>query len=238
MSRRATLLIVVETIVLVVAVTVAAITRRRRIGSRRPSSRCCWGSRWPVTCSRSATAGSGSRARFLALVLAMALLGPAPATAIGIASVLFDHCARATRSAADRQPRDVRHVPAGRRPADPVRPTSDVRVGRVPAARVRRLHGHQRPELRDDRRPPRRSRRACSLVGEFRKIFLPVLPTEILSARPVRAGRRLLRAHRRGGDRADAARAADVPVPAARAAALARAGASGSPGCSSACSSR
>src|SRR3954452_20853349 len=28
---------------------------------------------------------------FLALVLAMALLGPAPATAIGIASVLFDH---------------------------------------------------------------------------------------------------------------------------------------------------
>ena len=61
---RATALVVSETVVLVVAIVVAALTStRRRLGARRPSSRCCSGSRWPPTGSRSATAGSGSPAR-------------------------------------------------------------------------------------------------------------------------------------------------------------------------------
>ena len=118
---------------------------------------------------------------FLALVLAAALLGPAPATAIGIAAVLFDHL-RA------RNPVPLLIANLATFATFPLVgglliEWADVApdVGRVPAARVRDLPGHEPPELRDDRRPPR-VRPRTPLAGEFRKIFVPVLPSEVLSA--------------------------------------------------------
>ena len=159
---------------------------------------------------------------FLALVLAAALLGPAPATAIGIAAVLFDHL-----RARNPVPLLIANlatfatfplvggllIACGRRRA---------RGGRVPAARVRDLHGHEPPELPDDRRPPRFA--DARVAGRRVPQDLRAGPAVGGPQRgAVRARRGVLRAHRRRGDRADAARAADVPVPAARAAALARA---------------
>ena len=157
---------------------------------------------------------------FLALVLAMALLGPAPAAAIGIAAC------RSTRSAPATRPLLLANLATfatfplvGGLIID----AADV----APAAAFPLLvfgvflltnllnfvmiAGHHALATR------------TLAAGEFRKIFLPVLPSEVLSAGCARSWRPL-RAHRRGGDRADAARAARVPVPAARAAALARTG--------------
>jgi putative nucleotidyltransferase with HDIG domain len=91
MSRRSTALIAAEAALLVVAVAVAALT----------STQADWEPLALVVVLTALALGSdlfavsheGQRisGSFLALVLAMTLLGPAPAVAIGVASVLADH---------------------------------------------------------------------------------------------------------------------------------------------------
>jgi putative nucleotidyltransferase with HDIG domain len=91
MSRRSTALIVGEAVLLAVAIVVAALT----------SSVDDWQPPWLVAIllalalvtDRFAVSHHGQRisGSFLALVLAMALLGPAPAAAIGVTAVLVDH---------------------------------------------------------------------------------------------------------------------------------------------------
>src|SRR3954469_3439134 len=91
MSSRSTFLAIGEGFVLATAIVIAAL-----------SSRLTDWEPWALTGVLLALAlatdlfavsygGQRISGSFLALVLAMALLGPAPATAIGIASVIFDH---------------------------------------------------------------------------------------------------------------------------------------------------
>jgi putative nucleotidyltransferase with HDIG domain len=118
---------------------------------------------------------------FLALVLAAALLGPAPATAIGIAAVLFDHLrARnplplliANLAAFATFPlvgglliaaADVPHDAAG----FPLLVFATFMVTNV--LNFLMIGGHHAFATH------------VSLAGEVRKIFLPVLPSEVLSA--------------------------------------------------------
>jgi putative nucleotidyltransferase with HDIG domain len=88
---RATALVVGETIVLVVAVAVAALTSAT--GDWDPPALVAVLLALALASDLFAVSHGGQRisGSFLALVLAAALLGPAPATAIGIAAVLFDH---------------------------------------------------------------------------------------------------------------------------------------------------
>ncbi len=172
---------------------------------------------------------------FLALVLAMALLGPAPAAAIGIASVLFDQMrARNPGPLLLANLAAFATLPARRRPAHRRRRRRP-RVRRVRAARDRRLPAHEPPELPDDRRPPR-VRHARVARGRVPQDLRPGPAERDPQRHPVRARRQRLRAHGRRRDRADAARAARLPVPAARAAAARASERSGSRRCSSACS--
>src|SRR3954454_17992911 len=118
---------------------------------------------------------------FLALVLAMALLGPAPATAIGIASALFDHV-----RARNPLPLLLANLAAFAtfplvgglliQWADP-----DVKSAAFPllvfgvfmvtnVLNFAMIGGHQAIVTR------------TSLIDAFRNIFLPVLPSEVLSA--------------------------------------------------------
>ena len=118
---------------------------------------------------------------FLALVLAMALLGPAPATAIGIASVLFDHL-----RARNPLPLLLANLaafatfplvgglliqwadPDAKSAAFPLLVFGVFMVTNV--LNFAMIGGHQAIVTR------------TSLLGAFRKIFLPVLPSEVLSA--------------------------------------------------------
>jgi putative nucleotidyltransferase with HDIG domain len=88
---RATALVVSETIVLIVAVAVAALTSTA--GDWDPPALVAVLFALALATDLFAVSHAGQRisGSFLALVLAAALLGPAPATAIGIAAVLFDH---------------------------------------------------------------------------------------------------------------------------------------------------
>jgi putative nucleotidyltransferase with HDIG domain len=118
---------------------------------------------------------------FLALVLAMSLLGPAPATAIGIASVLFDHL----------RARNPLPLLLANLTAFAIFPLVGALI--VDAADVDEksaafpllvigvfmvtnllnfliIGGHHAFTTR------------VPLLGEFRKIFVPVLPSEVLSA--------------------------------------------------------
>ena len=118
---------------------------------------------------------------FLALVLAMALLGPAPATAIGIASVLFDHVrARnplplllANLTAFASFPLvgalivDAADVDRGSA-AFPLLVIGVFMVTNLLNFLI--IGGHHAFAAR------------VPLAGEFRKIFVPVLPSEVLSA--------------------------------------------------------
>src|SRR4051794_40693727 len=118
---------------------------------------------------------------FLALVLAMALLGPAPATAIGVTSVLFDH-ARA------RNPLPLLLANLATFATFPLVgglliewADVDQESAAFPLLVIGvflvtnflnfvMIAGHHAFATR------------VSLAGEFRKIFVPVLPSEVLSA--------------------------------------------------------
>src|SRR4051794_13296450 len=91
MSIRSTLLVAVEALALVAAVCVAALTSTP--ADWEPPALVAVLLALALITDLFAVSYGGQRisGSFLALVLAMALLGPAPATAIGIASVLFDH---------------------------------------------------------------------------------------------------------------------------------------------------
>ncbi len=181
MSTRSTFLAAVEGLLLACAITVAALT----------STTADWDP-WALVVVLLALAlatdwfavsygGQRISGSFLALVLAMALLGPAPATAIGIASVLFDHV-----RARNPLPLLLANLAAFAtfplvgglliQWADP-----DVKSAAFPllvfgvfmvtnVLNFAMIGGHQAIATR------------TSLLGAFRKIFLPVLPSEVLSA--------------------------------------------------------
>jgi putative nucleotidyltransferase with HDIG domain len=181
MSRRSTSLAVAETAILGGALVTAALT----------SAPADW-QPWELVVVLLALAlttdwfavSHGSQrisGSFLALVLAMSLLGPAPATAIGVASVLFDHLrARnplplllANLAAFATFPlvggllidwADVDQKSA----AFPLLVIGVFLVTNLLNFVI--IGGHHAIAER------------VSLVGEFRKIFVPVLPTELLSA--------------------------------------------------------
>lgn len=90
MSTRATALIVIETVVLVAALTVAALVSTT--ADWEPFSLVVVLLALALASDLFAVGVGGQRVSgsFLALILAAALLGPAPATAIGVAAVLFD----------------------------------------------------------------------------------------------------------------------------------------------------
>ena len=181
MSTRSTLLALVEALVLASSVAVAAFT----------SSPADWDPPALVgvllvlalTSDLFAVSYGGQRisGSFLALVLAMALLGPAPATAIGITSVLFDHLrARnpwglllANLAAFATFPLLGSLLIEW---ADPNLENAEfplIVFGVFMVTNVVNflmIGGHHAFVTR------------VSLVGEFRKIFIPVLPSEILSA--------------------------------------------------------
>src|ERR1700754_2257308 len=91
MSRRSTALIAAEGALLIIAVGVGALSSTQAdwqpLGLVLVLTALAWGSDL-FAVSHEGQRISGS---FLALVLAMTLLGPAPAVAIGVSSVLFDH---------------------------------------------------------------------------------------------------------------------------------------------------
>src|SRR3954447_19116837 len=91
MSIRSTSLAVFEAAVLTAAIVVAALTSTP--ADWEPLALVGLLLALALATDLFAVSYGGQRisGSFLALVLAMALLGPAPATAIGIASVLFDH---------------------------------------------------------------------------------------------------------------------------------------------------
>src|SRR4051812_2106582 len=181
MSSRSTFLAIGEGFVLATAIVIAAL-----------SSRLTDWEPWALTGVLLALAlatdlfavsygGQRISGSFLALVLAMALLGPAPATAIGIASVLFDHL-RA------RNPLGLLLANLAAfatfpllggllmRWADPnmdsaAYPLLVFGVFLVTnVVNFLMIGGHHAFVTR------------VPLSGEFRKIFLPVLPSEVLSA--------------------------------------------------------
>src|SRR3954470_5934893 len=91
MSRRSTFLAIGEGAVLVAALAVAALTSQ--LSDWQPWALGALLLGLALASDLFAVSHGSQRisGSFLALVLAMALLGPAPATAIGVASVLFDH---------------------------------------------------------------------------------------------------------------------------------------------------
>jgi putative nucleotidyltransferase with HDIG domain len=180
-SARSTFLAVVEAVVLGGALIVAALTSAR--ADWQPPALVVVLLALALASDAFAVSYGGQRisGSFLALVLAMALLGPAPATALGIASVLFDQW-RARN-------------PGGRLLANLATFATFPLVGALlirwwdvdqesaafPLAVIGvfmvtnllnflMIGGHHAFAER------------VSLPGEFRKIFVPVLPSEVLSA--------------------------------------------------------
>jgi putative nucleotidyltransferase with HDIG domain len=181
MSRRATALVVGESVVLVTAVLVAALTSSASDWEPAALVGVLLGLALASDLFAVSYGGQRISGSFLALVLAAALLGPAPATAIGIAAVLFDHLrARnpmplliANLAAFATFPlvgglvigaADVPHDDA----AFPLLVFATFMVTNV--LNFAMIGGHHAFATR------------VSLAGEFRKIFLPVLPSEVLSA--------------------------------------------------------
>jgi putative nucleotidyltransferase with HDIG domain len=181
MSRRATALVVGESTVLVAAVLVAALTSSQ--SDWEPLSLVAVLLALALTSDLFAVSYGGQRisGSFLALVLAAALLGPAPATAIGIAAVLFDHvrtrnpvpllianlAAFATFPLVGGLVIEAADVPLDGA-AFPLLVFATFMVTNV--LNFVMIGGHHAFATR------------VSLLGEFRKIFLPVLPSEVLSA--------------------------------------------------------
>jgi putative nucleotidyltransferase with HDIG domain len=181
MSRRATALVVGESLVLVAAVVVAALTSSA--SDWEPATLVGVLLALALASDLFAVSYGGQRisGSFLALVLAAALLGPAPATAIGIAAVLFDHLGArnpvplliANLAAFATFPLvgglvigavDVPHDDA----AFPLLVFATFMVTNV--LNFVMIGGHHAFATH------------VPLAGEFRKIFLPVLPSEVLSA--------------------------------------------------------
>ena len=178
---RSTSLAVIETVVLGGALLVAALSSTA--GDWRPQALVFVLLGLALTTDLFAVSYGGQRisGSFLALVLAMALLGPAPATAIGIASVVFDQWrARnppglllANLAAFATFPllgallirwANVDHEAA----AFPLLVIGVFMVTNL--LNFAMIGGHHAFAER------------VSLSGEFRKIFVPVLPSEVLSA--------------------------------------------------------
>src|SRR3954470_14894580 len=181
MSARSTVLAAVEALVLASALAVAALTSTA--SDWQPPALVAVLLVLALVSDLFAVSYGGQRisGSFLALVLAMALLGPAPAAAIGIASVLFDHM-RA------RNPLGLLLANLATFATFPLVGGLLIRQAGVDhdAAAFPLLvigvflvtnflnfvmiAGHHAFATR------------VSLAGEFRKIFVPVLPSEVLSA--------------------------------------------------------
>ncbi len=181
MSRRSTSLAVLEAVVLAGALLAAAWTSTA--SDWQPPALVAVLLVLALVSDLFAVSHGGQRisGSFLALVLAMALLGPAPATAIGIASVLFDHL-RA------RNPRGLLLANLATFATFPLVgglliqwADVDEKSAAFPLLVIGvflvtnllnflMIGGHHAYAER------------VSLAGEFRKIFVPVLPTELLSA--------------------------------------------------------
>lgn len=181
MFTRSTALIVIETVMLVVAITVAALSSTT--ADWQPTSLVFVLLALALASDLFAVPLGGQRVSgsFLVLILAAALLGPAPATAMGIAAVLFDQV-RA------RMPLGlfVANLAAfavfplvGGLLIDAIDP--DIETAAFGATvfatfvvtvllNFLMIGGHHAFERR------------VSLVALFRRIFVPVLPVEILSA--------------------------------------------------------
>src|SRR3954452_9082195 len=180
-SARSTALAVLETVVLGAALTVAAATSTA--ADWQPPGLVVVLLALALASDFFAVSYGGQRisGSFLALVLAMALLGPAPATAIGIVSVLFDQWRARNRAglllanlaAFATFPlvgalliswADVEQEAAGF-------PLLVIGVFMVTNfLNFLMIGGHHAFAER------------VSLAGEFRKIFVPVLPSEVVSA--------------------------------------------------------
>ena len=156
MSVRSTSLVVIETVALGAAIAVAADHfHAGRLGAARARRACCSRSRSPPTCSRSATAASGSAAASSRSCSPWRCSAPRrpPRSA-------SRPCSSTTCAPATRVPLLLANLTAFAtfplvgallvQAAD-----VDLESATLPAARVRRLHGHEPPELPDDRRPPR-----------------------------------------------------------------------------------
>jgi putative nucleotidyltransferase with HDIG domain len=181
MSTRSTLLVVVEAAVLAASVVVAALTSTAEQWD--PPSLVVVILALALTSDLFAVSHHGQRisGSFLALVLAMALLGPAPAAAIGIASVLLDQLRARTPG-----PLLLANLATFATfpliggliiDAADVSPTSDAFPVLVFGGflltnllNFAMIGGHHAFATH------------VSLVGEFRKIFIPVLPSEVVSA--------------------------------------------------------
>jgi putative nucleotidyltransferase with HDIG domain len=181
MSIRSTLLIAVEGIVLGAAVVVATLTSPA--SDWEPLALVGLLLALALATDLFAVSYGGQRisGSFLALVLAMSLLGPAPATAIGIASVLFDHLrarnplplllANLTAFAVFPLVGALIVQAADIDPESSGFPLLVIGVFLVTnLLNFLIIGGHHAFANR------------VSLAGEFRKIFLPVLPSEVLSA--------------------------------------------------------
>jgi putative nucleotidyltransferase with HDIG domain len=181
MSMRSTSLVVVEAAVLTAVVVVAALTSTA--ADWQPPALVGLLLALALATDLFAVSYGGQRisGSFLALVLAMALLGPAPATAIGIASVLFDHLrarnplplllANLTAFATFPLVGALIVEAADVDPESAAFPLMVIGVFMVTnLLNFVIIGGHHAIATR------------VSLLGEFRKIFVPVLPSEILSA--------------------------------------------------------
>ncbi|MDA0166568.1 HD-GYP domain-containing protein [Solirubrobacter ginsenosidimutans] len=181
MFTRATALAIGEAVVLVVAIVVAALTSTAADWDPPALTVLLLGLALATDWFAVSHGGQRISGSFLALVLAAALLGPAPATAIGIAAVLFDQ-ARAHNPL----PRLIANLAAFATfplvggliiAAADLQPESAAFPLLVFATflftnllNFLMIGGHHAFETR------------TPLADGFRRIFLPVLPSEILSA--------------------------------------------------------
>jgi putative nucleotidyltransferase with HDIG domain len=181
MSTRSTALMVVESAVLVAALVVAGLTSSA--ADWEPISLALVLLALALASDLFAVRHHGQRisGAFLALVLAMALLGPAPAAAIGVASVVFDHL-----RARNPLPLFIANLATYATfplvggllvDAAAVDPESAafplVVLGGFLVTNLLTflmIGGHHSIAAR------------VPLAGEFHKIFVPVLPSEVLSA--------------------------------------------------------
>src|SRR3954470_22907045 len=181
MSMRSTLLVAVEALALAAAVVIAAATSTP--ADWEPPALVAVLLALALTSDLFAVSYGAQRisGSFLALVLAMALCGPAPAAAIGVASVLFDHL-----RARNPLPLLLANLAAFAtfplvgglliqwadvEPDSAAFPLLVIGVFLITnLLNFLMIGGHHAFAER------------VPLAGEFRKIFVPVLPSEVLSA--------------------------------------------------------
>lgn len=181
MFTRRTSLLVAETVVLVTALALAGLTSTTE--QWEPPALVAVILGLALASDLFAVSHHGQRisGSFLALVLAMALLGPAPAAAIGVASVLVDQVrSRNPGSLLLANLATFATFPlvggliidaAGLAPGDAAFPLLVIGVFLLTNLLNFVMIGGHHVFLTHD-----------TLAGEFRKIFIPVLPSEIVSA--------------------------------------------------------